>query len=101
MAHPPIAPKKSKSTRKAADAASVEGLFAPDAHGLKSLRPGFGRTSNDDVLFALGYPHIVVPTQDPLPDVKDVDQLYKRYPLKTTHVPRAFLSRYFVAVRKG
>jgi hypothetical protein len=54
------------------------------------------------MLFALGYPHIVVPTDDPLPDdIKDADALHKRFPLRTTHVPRAFLPRYFAAVRKG
>jgi hypothetical protein len=71
-----------------------------DAYGLSLVQKGFGKTPEDDVLFALGYPHIVVATDDPIPAV-NADNLYKKLPLQTTHVPRAFLARYFEALRCG
>ncbi|MCW5807051.1 MAG: hypothetical protein KIT31_32140 [Deltaproteobacteria bacterium] len=39
----------------------AQGAFAAgeDAAGLAALRPGFGRTAEDDRLFALGWPHLV------------------------------------------
>jgi hypothetical protein len=72
----------------------------PETHGLTFLRKGFGRTPSDDVLFALGYPHIVVATDEPMPEVT-VENLYRKFPLGTTHVPRVFLSRYFEALQCG
>lgn len=36
-----------------------------DAYGLKFVRKGFAKTPEDDVLFALGYPHIVTKPGEP------------------------------------
>lgn len=43
------------------------GAFAAcdDAYGLAFLRKGFAKTSEDDVLFALGYPHVVMQRGEP------------------------------------
>ena len=84
------------SKKKSASASSTTppSAFAPDAYGLRFLKKGFAKTAEDDVLFAHGYPHIVIATDDPMPD-DDVDTLYKKFPTHTIKVPRAFLPRYF------
>lgn len=67
--------------------------WAPDAIGLSRIRAGFGKTPADDVLFALGYPHIVVPTDEAEPKgARDPSKVWKLFPLRSvTHVPRSFL----------
>jgi hypothetical protein len=73
---------------------------AEPAHGLASLRKGFGKTPEDDILFALGYPHIVIATDDPMPTVT-ADTMYPKWVRGMTHVPRAFLGRFKEALGCG
>lgn len=88
-ATPAAPPSRSATTGERAAAMP----WAPDAFGLTRVRAGFGKTPADDVLFALGYPHLVVPTDEPEPKgARDPSKLWKLFPLRhVTHVPRSFL----------
>lgn len=97
-AKPAKAAKPAKPATKATKPAAAQGdgaspaAWAPDASGLARVRAGFGRTPADDVLFALGYPHLVVATDDPEPkNARDVSKLWKTFPRSATHVPRSIL----------
>lgn len=80
------------SKRKAAVEESPirQGIFASgaDAAGLASLVQGFGRTEEDDRLFALGWPHLVylVPGDASAKELADGPKFAAKYPFVTGEV---------------
>ena len=41
------------------------------AYGLSRKRPGFAIDDEHDTLFALGFPHLVITTEEPVPELDD------------------------------
>lgn len=95
----PTKPTKAKSTKPTPPTATptkptpAAGPWSADAYGLSRVRPGFGKTPADDVLFALGFPHLVVPTDDAEPKGwREPSKIWKLFPrVEATHVPRTAL----------
>ncbi len=79
-------------------APTAEQRAAWDAsYGRTRLVTGFGTTPDDDLLFAVGYPNVVVAVEAPPPRVEPA-KLWKMYPEGTTHLPAPFLTRYLAAL---
>lgn len=53
------------------------------AFGASTERPGVGRTPHDDRLFALGYPYLLVPTDEPVawPKMQTMADVFRAHPL--------------------
>ena len=60
------------------------------AFGMAHERPGVGLTRTDDRLLALGYPHMLVPVDEPVPwqKMQTMADVFKAYPLLDGDWPR-------------
>ncbi len=72
------------------------GAFAAgdDAAGLRGVKRGFGRTPDDDRLFALGYPHLVMLSDEPFAQASlKGEKLWHHFPGTAGTFPRGLAIR--------